>query len=404
MPVHSQFSRSSLAGTGLVHAPEAGLDVSYSELWGVSVAVRDRLLALPHSSVGVTPSASPWYLAALMGGLLAGANVVIAPGPAAGDAHPEPLRADLDIRTLITEPGAAPPGPGLNTVEIGPAVNGAGDDGPAAVDDSTAALVLTGGATPVVLPAARLVRGLLALIDATGLTAADVVCVPASRDAFGMVNGMLAAWLSGASLVLPGDCAAADALAWPRACGQYKASYTAVAEEVLARSAPALHVTAENIDLSTLRVVLVQGTAGGIDPQTLRAFNDAAMEFGFDEVALCPAHSAGGALVTAMARPDSLWRCRVVSEPELGRDRWEELLTDGLELVSCGPPLPGVQVRVGAEGQASGPGVPVGPLRVRLPGDGEQWQATGQRGCLAHGELHLVPDTVTARTRQGTPA
>lgn len=217
-----------------------------------------------------------------------------------------------------------------------------------------------------------LARSAARLREAAGVSAADVIGSPDTGSGLGLACARLAS-LAGASLVQGGQ---ADPLDWFRLAARRRVSVGAVRPEFLRAAAPAIRDAAGEIDLSRLRVLVVGG--GPVRAEDLRAFNDAAMERSFDEVALCPCY-ATGPLIWSMTPPDRLWRSQVISGDDLAQGRWRTLLTDGgREVVSCGPVLPGAGVR------SERPG---GALLVR-DGDGE-WLATGDAG-YANGEVFVT--------------
>jgi acyl-CoA synthetase (AMP-forming)/AMP-acid ligase II len=139
-------------------------------------------------------------------------------------------------------------------------------------------------------------------------------------------------------------------------------------------------------DLRPLRVVIVGSEP--IRPSTLRQFARELAPTGFDETALCPAYGmAEATLAVSMVAPDEPWRAVAVPDDAVG---------DELEVVSCGSPLRGVEVRA-PEAPAG-----AGPIAVRgatlLSGylgetgsalrDG--WLETRDVGFVAEGDLFVL--------------
>jgi hypothetical protein len=293
-------------------------------------------------------------LATVVGGLLGGVDVkLLAPG-ATG------VRSDIDLPTDAAEP----PSSAAATVPTGPG-----------------RLVPPGGR-----PVTRddLFTGIGRLATAIGLDPTDVVCAEPFTSGVGLMVA-LAAWQVGADLVLPApDGVDPTPLDWPRACAGSRATVTAAGETQLLSAAHVLHPLHENIDLGRVRVLLTDNAGKPIQADTLRMFNDVTMEFGFDEMALCPVYAVDGILPFAVVAPHVLWRCRMVDPAALDAAHWRETLSDGgTEVVSCGRVLPGSRVRVA--GQA-----PVGRLEVSLDDNGDAWRPTGDVGAVARDEVHIL--------------
>jgi acyl-CoA synthetase (AMP-forming)/AMP-acid ligase II len=143
------------------------------------------------------------------------------------------------------------------------------------------------------------------------------------------------------------------------------------------------HALPATVDLRSLKVLTVGSEL--IAPGTLRRFARAMAPLGFDEAALCPAYGmAEASLAVTMVPPDEQWRA-AAGEP------------DGPEVVSCGVPLRGLEVRAPAGGDGPGPiavrgaSLLAGYLgRETSPLDGDGWLATSDLGFLWAGELYVV--------------
>lgn len=248
------------------------------------------------------------------------------------------------------------------------------------------ALVLTSGPAGVTrVGASSLALSVARLGEAVGASAGDVVSTPMRLgEGLGLVFALLA-WSAGARLVLP---AGGELLDWARLCARSKVTLAAVGPADLEELAPALKDITQALDLSMLRTVLVGSYPAPVTADQLRAFNDAAMESSFDELALCPGYgTAGDTLLWSMMSADRLWRSAMVSREALSAGRWRPLLTDGgREIVSCGRALPGARMRAG-DGGLNGA---VGPIGVRQEGGKEPWQETGDEGCVSDGELFIT--------------
>lgn len=238
------------------------------------------------------------------------------------------------------------------------------------------ALVLAGGR----VEASSLALSVARLGEAVGAGDGDVVSTPTWLGAgLGLVFALLA-WSAGARLVLP---AGGGLLGWARLCARSKVTLAALGPADLEELAPALKDVTQALDLSMLRAVLVGSYPAPVTADQLRAFNDAAMESSFDEVALCPGYgTAGDTLLWSMLSADRLWRSVMVSREALSAARWRPLLTDGgQEIVSCGRALPGARLRSPDAGT-------VGAVAVRE--EGGAWQETGDEGCVSDGELFIT--------------
>lgn len=363
-------------GSGAVVTPD-GTEVPWSQVWAASGRAARALHRYAGHPIGFAPPFGWEYLAALVGALRAGADAMLVPGD-------HPVVAPATVLTDRMPIGDVPV------------------DDPGGSSDRTPGRIGTGDAdAPELVRMDSLGVSVRGLVQAIGLTGADVVCNPAPLDCpFTLCAGAMAAWVGAARLVLADPAAVGDPLAWPRACAWHKATIAVLDDETLVANGAALHDCTEDLDLSRLRVVLVRGRTGPVRAENLRAFNDSAMEFSFDEVALCPtAVAARGALVVSTVPPQALWRCRVVDPVALREGIWREILTEGQDVVSLGVPLPGVQVRAGRAGRGPEPDQVRDPVRVCWSGEPDRaeddaattWWSVGHTGWLCEDELHLAP-------------
>ncbi|WP_052744991.1 AMP-binding protein [Micromonospora sp. HK10] len=175
----------------------------------------------------------------------------------------------------------------------------------------------------------------------------------------------------------------------------------------------------EGLDLSSWRI------AGcGAEPiraQTLRAFAEAYAPAGFRAAQLVPSYGlAECTLAVCATRPGEGMRTL-----RLDADRFatEHRAVEGstMELVSSGPPLPGVQVRIVGKNGAGLPDGHEGEIAVRCPylADGyfgdraatartwhDGWMHTGDTGFLHEGELYVtgrIKDVVIINGRNYQP-
>jgi acyl-CoA synthetase (AMP-forming)/AMP-acid ligase II len=125
---------------------------------------------------------------------------------------------------------------------------------------------------------------------------------------------------------------------------------------------------------------------------TLDAFAATFAPAGFDPVAFCPAYGlAEAGLAVTMTRPGVAWSSIEVDPDGLAEGAVRPA-PGGLALVSCGPPLPGYQVRVGG-GRAGTVAVGGPSLYQRyLPGEvrAGAWLVTSDLGVVHDGELYVA--------------
>lgn len=190
-------------------------------------------------------------------------------------------------------------------------------------------------------------------------------------------------WRSRRLALMPPERIVARPSRWLQACSEIGATVTCgpnfALDLVLAhgRAVPA------GVDLRPLKVLIVGSEL--IAPSTLRRFGRAMAPLGFDDAALCPAYGmAEASLAVTMVPP---------------RERWHATAggREGPEVVSCGFPLRGVEVRAPDGRDAAGPiavrGVSLlsgylGQEASPLGRDG--WLATSDLGFLSGGELYVV--------------
>jgi len=368
-----------------VHAGD-GARVAWPDVWQRVGRVAGALARRPSGSVVVVHNGPLDALVVTVASLLCGRDVL---SVADGD---RPVLFEPGPRVVgISGAGVPPAVPGAEVVDLAALLaasrSGSWDE---ARPEGRLLTARADGVGRDVVTAADLARSATRLRDAIGVTAEDVLGAPlAAPDGLGLACVLLA-WSSRADLVLADPVAvAADPLAWPRVCARRRLNVGMVSPVLLRTMAPAIKDTTENLDLSPIRVLVVGSDPEPVTADELLAFNDAAMECSFDEVALCPSYTtAGGAIAWSMTPPQRLWRSRVVSETDLDDGRWRPLLTDGgREIVSCGPVLPGVAVRTSRDA--------VGPLLVRETDPPGEWEPTGDEGYAA--EEVFVTCRATAR-------
>jgi acyl-CoA synthetase (AMP-forming)/AMP-acid ligase II len=168
----------------------------------------------------------------------------------------------------------------------------------------------------------------------------------------------------------------ADPSSWMRACTDYRATSTTSPPFALRLAARALS-GAERFDLSTIRSFVVGSEP--VPAETLREFEKVARDAGLSSHALCPGYGmAEATLAVAIDLPTKPWSSVRVDSAALGEREWLEVDSGGTELVTCGPPVRGMQLRVAG-------GRPLGELELRGP------------SLLSH----FVPDDGPALTDDG---
>ena len=249
----------------------------------------------------------------------------------------------------------------------------------------------TGRPKGVRLSSSAIAANVMAMIDHTGDSAESAITcswLPLSHD-MGLIGMCLAAlaamgppWHGRRLALMPPARMVARPHRWLQACSEIRATVTAAPNFALDLVVANPRNMSIGVDLRQLRVLTVGSEL--IRPATLRRFAAAMAPLGFDEVALCPAYGmAEAALAVTMVAPHEHWHGTAAGG-------------HGVDVVSCGRPLRGLEVRAPA-----GPGA-IGPIAVRgsslltgYLGAGplsldEGWLATSDLGFMSDGELHVV--------------
>ncbi len=369
---------------------------------------------------GVTPGTvvcllgrtSPGFLSVLLGVWRAGATAAILPLPVrdlGGYAQEVERRARVVSASLVAVEDdllgmlKQLPGPIAGFAEL-TAGAAAVDPGVVVGSDSLALLQFTSGTTAlsraVPLRHGQLLGNVLTVADEAGLGRSDVLVswLPLFHDmgviglAGGLARGM------DICLMSPDTFTQRPGL-WLDAIDRFGGSITAAPNFGYGLAARELLLNPRRLDLSTMRVAM--NGAEPIDPTVVRAFMDAVTPHGFPECAMSPMYGLAEATlaVTAVNTTEPLRVLPAGTGPKGAPER---------DLVACGRPLPGTELRVvdvAAESDEPvdlGPDV-VGEIVVRGPGvmsgyvgdsSGglairQGWLTTGDLGFLHDGEVYV---------------
>ena len=258
-------------------------------------------------------------------------------------------------------------------------------------------------------------ENLLANIRAYGIALEvnpEDVCVswlPLYHD-MGLIGSMLGSIYHGTPLVLMGP---QDFLArpsrWLRALHQYRGTISPApnfAYEICARKIPDEEL--KDLDLSPWRVAL--NGAEAVRPRTLERFTERYEPFGFTDGAHFPAYGlAEASLAVTFPPPGRGPVIDMISREALEAKGLAASCGPGetsLELVSCGRPLPGMEVRIVDQDRHLQPDRVRGSVEFRGPSslncyfenpeatqavkDAQGWVRTGDLGYLSEGELYLT--------------
>jgi acyl-CoA synthetase (AMP-forming)/AMP-acid ligase II len=421
---------------GFLDRAEREPGLTWSEVRERALAVAGALVARgvsPGDVVGVVLPTGPEFFAAFFGALAAGAAPApLEPSPRLGhlDDYHERTTARLaaaGARLLVTDIASAPAleaprarvGPAPEVVVIdslaGPAfLHPARPGERALVQFSSGA---TGDPKAVPLTHANLITNVRAIRrflvgEGAPLVPHTVSWLPLHHD-MGLVGAVLTALDHPASItLLPPDLFASRPALWLRAIARHRASVSAAPDFGYAWCVERVRdEEMEGHDLSGWCRAL--DGAETVSAATLRRFAARFARFGFRAEAFTPVYGlAEAALAVTAAAPGGALKSVRLDRAALALGRVVEA-ADGLEVVSVGRPLDGVEVRA-PEGR-------VGPVLVRgasvmrgyLGGreadggllDGG-WLDTGDLGFLRGGELHLcgrTRDLVILRGRNHPP-
>jgi fatty-acyl-CoA synthase len=415
-------------GIVLIDRELAPRPLSYREL-----LERGSLAAGALTSAGVRPGdrvclLSPTtaeLLVGLAGVWLAGAVPVLLSLPGArldlGDYVEEVGRRARHVRArmvLVADlllPFVPPAGMGTAVLPIDGLDSAAGVPAePAAVDaDDPAFLQFTSGSTglsrSVVLSHRQMLSNVAAIGAAFGLNSDDcyVSWLPLFHD-MGL-NLVLSAIAHRSTLILePTEEFLARPDSWLGALSHYRGTVTVAPNFAYGLAARGLRArSGRPLDLSTVRVA--GNGAEPVDGQTLDEFVALAAPHGFHAEAICPMYGlAEATLGVSMSRADEpmrdIWAARSALAPGADVERVSPDDYDSRRIISCGRPLPGVEVTIIREADSPLGEGRVGEICLRSPGvmsgyweEQESTAAvirsgllhTGDLGFLDHGELFV---------------
>lgn len=414
MPELLDLLERSAAGDGLLIFLPDGTEVSYTEIWRQSADVARAIRARAGTGGAVaavltnTPACAPNFI----GVWRSGNDLVSLPHPGRGTSIP---RYQAQIETMLALSGASlllvearflPLIPQLS-VPVLSFEEMLGGGPPTDVGGSGRLIQFTSGSVGspkgVVLSQEAVATNILSLVEVIEPGPGDTPCtwLPLSHD-MGLIGMFLTPLVSispeiGASGVFPilsPEYFLARPTAWLEACSRYDVTITTApnfAMELVSR-ARSLHGP---LDLSSLRIAITG--AERVSAATLTRFTSTFADAGLRAEALCPAYGmAEATLAITMVRPKEHWHAIHVDRDAVGEGRVQPAGPDGVEYVSNGAALPGVEVRVAAEDGAVGEvQLRTGSLLsgyvgadLRMTPDG--WFPTRDLGFLQGDELFLV--------------
>ncbi|MEU5977830.1 AMP-binding protein [Streptomyces sp. NPDC047315] len=274
--------------------------------------------------------------------------------------------------------------------------------------DSIGLLQFTSGTTAlsraVPVTQAQLINNIAAAGERTGFGPQDtyVSWLPLYHD-MGIVS--LAGIAAGGAdvVVMATETFTQQPSCWLRTVSDYGGTFTAAPNFAYRLAAKVQALRPAVLNLSGLRIAI--NGAEPIDADALAQAQDVLGRYGFGDTAMCPMYGMAEATL-AVSGSDHATSVRVVDPVEPSADavaRGGQALPDR-RLVSCGPPIPGTEVRIsGTDGGALPEGA-VGEVLVKGPGvtpgywtaggqvdsstsHREGWLATGDLGFLDQGEL-----------------
>jgi acyl-CoA synthetase (AMP-forming)/AMP-acid ligase II len=388
--------------------------VLYRDVLERATRVAGGLLALgvePGSRVAVAASTSPEFYDAFFGVLAAGASPLSLPLPprfGSRQGFVEDLRASVkaaDARLVLTDVAGRVRLPDVSVVSLAE-LPGAQprflDGGP----DSLALVQLSSGTTGSPKPIPLTHRQLLANVRA--IRDRILECYPAGRyehggvswlplyHDMGLVGALVTALAHPAPLALmkPEEFVARPAR-WLQAISRYRATISAApnfAYELAVERVKDDEL--QGVDLSSWLLAL--DGAEPVSASTLSRFYDRFRAYGLRREALTPVYGlAEASLAVTFSPPDRAFTSRRFDGAALVENEEAVESARGVDLVSSGMPLPGVEVEIAGERGERLPEGKVGRVLIRgasvtsVGADAEGYLDTGDRGFFWGGELHV---------------
>ncbi len=382
----------------------------------------------PGSRVALAVPTGPSFYHAFFGILAAGAaplSLPLTPRFGAGRSSRENLRASVQAagaRVVLTDAPGRIRLPDLAVV----AIDELPDAPPRSIDgepDSLAIVQLSSGTTgspkPVPLTHRQLLSNVRAIRDrildrypADRYSHGGVSWLPLYHD-MGLVGAVLTALAHPAPLTLmkPEEFVARPAR-WLQAISRYRATISAAPHFAYELALEKVRdEELQDVDLSCW--LLAFDGAEPVTASTLSRFYDRFRAFGMRREALTPVYGlAEASLAVTFSDPGTPFTCRRFDGAALFEKETAEETSGGVEIVSSGRPVPGVEVEIADESRTRLPESRVGRVLIRgvsVTSDGldaDGFLDTGDRGFVRAGELYLCGrsrDLVILRGRNYPP-
>ncbi|NNN20698.1 MAG: AMP-binding protein [Acidimicrobiales bacterium] len=207
-----------------------------------------------------------------------------------------------------------------------------------------------------------------------------------------------------------------DPRIWMKTCSDFGATITAAPNFALAIATRLLRAGGPTLDLSALRTFIIG--AETIRPDTLRDFATVARPHGFSELSFCPAYGlAEATLAVTLVPPETMWSTTEIEfesdspSSNMSTVEWQNAFS-GRKVVSCGKPIPGIEVRIKDDASIGQIEIMGSSLLTRYAGHEQAaasesgWFQTGDIGMLCNSELFVFgrgDDVLIIRGRNFSP-
>lgn len=401
-------------GSGQVRLrfPEEKTSVEYGTLWKAGEAVGRLRAAADEKPVAIALSNTRACSTVLVGAIASGQSLLSVPMP--------PRGADLDwysrfvhricatagASTMLVDSSLLPLLPPIDKVTFISFEDALALRGPSIIDPASFVLTqFTSGSTSdpkgVVLSEAKLVANLRALLSWLQPQRDDCACtwLPLSHD-MGLIGMFLCAlagtgdaWARGGEIVLMTPYGfLRNPANWLAACEEFGSTITAAPNygyEMAARRRGSVQ------NLRRLRVCIAGGEP--VRSSSLELFATAFRDCGFDPTAFSPAYGmAEAALGVTGTPPEVPWHAAEL-QPFVDGQATATDHSQGLRVVSSGPPLPGYDVRVIGAGigeiLVKGPSIADSYADGMPVADVDGWFHTHDLGSIRNGELYVIGRT-----------